>query len=189
MIGELDGYLSPHGGQQPPDYDSVNQTRRYLKACNLLFEQGFLSHKTIKAPNDQPMVNIENGYQFFVDWYSALEGPGFNPTNSLERRFISWQTWDLLRVCVYGFQSFCSDFLQRHPGYYITPMKWNGSAVETLFSQFKQIAGNKLDSTNYSTARKAFLTKRLVHGHKASAAVKGYRDTPLYARDMPLRKK
>ena len=40
----------------------------------------------------------------------------FHPVSSQERRFLAWQTWDLLRVCVYGFKKFCEDFLTHHPG-------------------------------------------------------------------------
>ena len=69
------------------------------------------------------------------------------------------------------------------------PLKWNGSAVETLFSQFKFIAGGKLDSTNYATAREAFLVMRDTHGHKAAKAAHGYRDVPLYVRDGQLNRK
>ena len=110
----------------------------------------------------------------------------FHPVSSQERRFLAWQTWDLLRVCVFGFRKFCEDFLDRHPGYYIVALKWNGSAVETLFSQFKHAAGGKLDSTNYATAREAYLVKRDTHGHRAAKAAHGYRDVPLYIREGNL---
>ncbi len=134
------------------------------------------------------LQNIRKGYQFFVDWYAALDGH-FAPTSPKERKFIAWQTWDLLRVCRYGFEGFCQDFLRRHPGYYIVPKKFNGSAVETLFSQFRAIAGGKLDSTNYATARETFLVKRDVHGHRPSKVAHGYLTTPLYAREGALRRK
>ena len=99
----------------------------------------------------------------------------------------TFQTYDLLRVCVGGFLPFCEDFLQDHPGYYLLPMKLNGSAVETLFSQMKYNANGKLTSTNFETAKKAILLKRDVNGHHASG--KGYRDVPIYTQEMPLRKK
>ena len=91
-----------------------------------------------------------------------------------------------MRICVYGFQEFCTDFFRRHPGYYIVPLKFNGSAVETLFSQIKRAAGGKLDSTNYATAREALLVRRDAHGHRASKAAHGYRDVPLYIRHGQL---
>ena len=114
-------------------------------------------------------------------------GQDFNPTNSLERRFLAWQTWDLLRICIYGFKAFCEDFQTRHPApYFIAPLKFNGSAVETLFSQFKDITNGKLDATNFATARKMFLSRRAALGHRPSAAVAGYRDVPLYVAQTPL---
>ena len=75
-------------------------------------------------------------------------GP-FQPNSSKERRFLSWQTFDLLRICVYGFQEFVESFLQEFPNNYIAPLKLNGSAVETLFSQFKFESDGKLTSVNY----------------------------------------
>ena len=121
-----------------------------------------------------------------MKWHDDLDNDArpFSPTNPLEQRFLAWQTWDLLRVMVYGFQSFCQDFFARHGDrYYICPLKWNGSAVETLFSQFKAITGSKLSSSNYASARKMFLARRNALGHRPTAAVNGYRDVPLYIRN------
>ena len=58
---------------------------------------------------------------------------------------------------VYGFKLFSEDFLSRHPKHYISPLLVSGSAVETLFSQYKYAAGGKLDASNYVTARDACL--------------------------------
>ena len=179
-------YLHPGTGIPPYDSESVQQTRDYLEACNLLFEQGMLSHKQIKDMQSEVISNIRNGFKFFTNWYDALENPNFHPVSSTERRFLAWQTMDLLRVMVFGFLLFCEDFFRRHPGYYLVPLKWNGSAVETLFSNLKRIAGGKLDSTNYATAREAYLAQRDTHGHRASKAARGYRDVPLYTRDGEL---
>ena len=45
--------------------------------------------------------------------------------------------WDNLRISLSGFKLLCQDFLSRYSGYYIVPLRVSGSAVETLFSQFK----------------------------------------------------
>ncbi len=66
---------------------------------------------------------------------------GYSITETASRPFLSWQTWDLLRVMVYGFRGFCEDFLRRNPGYTIYPVRLNGSAIETFFSQLKYPAG------------------------------------------------
>ena len=67
--------------------------------------------------------------------------------------------FDLLRIDVYGFRSFCKYFLQKYPGYLVSPLRLSGSAVESLFSQFKYYAGGKLDAANYITARACTLIK------------------------------
>ena len=41
----------------------------------------------------------------------CLYNPGYSITQISHRPFLSWQTWDLLRVMYYGFKDFCVDFL------------------------------------------------------------------------------
>ena len=119
------------------------------------------------------MENIDSGFKYFCDFFGALQyGGDFKPLNSKEKRFLYWQTWDLLRTSVYGFRDFIESFLQNYPFYYIVPLKLNGSAVETLFSQFRFESHGKLTSINYSTARKTVLLKKDIHG--CTAATRGY---------------
>jgi len=68
--------------------------------------------------------------------------------------------WDLLQIDIYGFRAFCKNFLAKYPGYFISPLRISGSAVESLFSQFKHNAGGKLDSCNYVTTRCAHLVQK-----------------------------
>ena len=74
------------------------------------------------------------------------------------------QTWDLLRVMCNGFTGLCTDFLTENPEYFIVPVRINGSAVESYFSQLKFSSGGQLSAVNYSTAQvettKAASTKR-----------------------------
>ena len=67
--------------------------------------------------------------------------------------------WDNLRIDVYGFVGFTKYLFERHPGYFVSPLRISGSAVETLFGQYKYMSGNKLDAANYSTCRSKYLTK------------------------------
>lgn len=68
--------------------------------------------------------------------------------------------WDLLRIDVYGFSHFCEWFLAKYRGYFVSPIRINGSAVETIFSQYKHMTSGKLDASNYATARASCLTKK-----------------------------
>ncbi len=52
----------------------VSQSRAYLQACNQIFEEGFLSHRGIYDMNSPVLQSINEGYQFFVNWYNALDG-------------------------------------------------------------------------------------------------------------------
>jgi hypothetical protein len=87
---------------------------------------------------------------------------------------------------VYGFRAFCEDFLQQHPKHFVSPLRVSGSAVETLFGQYKFATGGKLDASNYATARAACTVRNIVTPHHSG---KSYRDMPLRDIGTPLEKK
>ena len=95
--------------------------------------------------------------------------------------------WDNLRIDVYGFIAFCRWFFSEYPSYYIVPLRVSGSAVETLFAQYKYLCGSKLDAVNYTTARSKYLCKKKVEATHHSGRY--YRDMPLNTPDAPLKKK
>ena len=72
-----------------------------------------------------------------------------------------------------GFTGLCHEFLTSHPGYFISPIRINGSAIESVFSCLKYISGGHLSSINYSSSLTALATQRevAVNPH----AEKGYR--------------
>ena len=72
-----------------------------------------------------------------------------------------------------GFTGLCQEFLQDNTGYFISPLRINGSSVETIFSSLKFIAGGNLSSTNYATSLSAFATQREVKHNPY--AEKGYK--------------
>ena len=63
------------------------------------------------------------------------------------------QTWDLQRIMYYGFKAFTKDYFDWHPGYYINSHDINGSVVETVFGQMRQIAQQNLSASNYAWIR------------------------------------
>ena len=74
----------------------------------------------------------------------------------------------------YGFNGLCKDFLTDHAGYFISPIRINGSAIESLFSCLKYISGGNLSSTNYSSSLTSLAAQRNVAAINPSAE-KGYR--------------
>ena len=170
-----------------PSKDSINMTIEYLEALNKLFEQGFLSNYRVSCEDKRCLDSILNGNKFFESWLTNLLGmPGsYKATDSRQKLFIAWQTWDLQRVLVYGFKELCTDFFQKYENnFFLAPKRLNGSAIETLFSQFKDIAGSKLSATNYATARASYLMKVAIHGRRH--AEEDYRNVPLYIRQLDL---
>lgn len=91
--------------------------------------------------------------------------------------------FDLLRIDVHGFRLFSNYFLNKYPGYFILPIRITGSAVESLFSQFKY---RKLDAANYSFSRAVSLVKQITSVHHSG---KEYRDGTLALPSLPLTKK
>ena len=98
-----------------------------------------------------------------------------------------YTAWDNLRTDVFGFKLLCKDFFSRYPGYYVVPLRVSGSAVETLFAQYKYLSGNKLDSVNYTTARAKYICSKTVTASHHSG--KYYRDMPLFVPSIQLKKK
>ena len=83
------------------------------------------------------------------------------------------------------FHDFCQDFFGQYgDNFYITPKRFNGNAIETLFSQYKYITGSKLSATNYATARASYLMRVDIHGRHHGES--DYRNVPLYLRQAEL---
>jgi hypothetical protein len=148
VLSELYGHIQTC----PRDSANVSETYNYLRACNQMFENGILSKGKIARDRGDVERSIQTGYTYFEQWINdkCRANPNFNPSSTTQQEFLSWQTWDLLRVCKFGFCMLCNDFLTRHPDYYIIPVRINGSAVETLFSQFKFSCAAKLSGVNYA---------------------------------------
>lgn len=47
-------------------------TAEYLEACNLLFEQGILSHSIVDNENSQVLKNMKQGFSYFSEWYDEM---------------------------------------------------------------------------------------------------------------------
>ncbi|XP_014670998.1 PREDICTED: uncharacterized protein LOC106811792 [Priapulus caudatus] len=198
VLAELAHHALSADKPQPSNAATTIMTKDYLQACNLVFENGLLSHEMIDRNHPKTMDNIRKGYQFFEDWLETLldeisqqREESFHLTSPKERRFLSWQTWDLLRVMYFGFTGLVSSFMERHPDHFISPLRINGSAVETLFSQFKARAGGKLSSLNYETSLRSYLTKRnlAVATKTIHHSARGYRDVELKISHAPMVRK
>ena len=101
--------------------------------------------------------------------------------------FIPLQTWDLLRLMFQGLIGLCEHFLTEHPGYFITPVRINGSAIESYFSQLKYAARGQLSAINYETAQAAVETSKAASTKRPQEA--DYRDAGLHIHPAQLTKK
>jgi len=97
------------------------------------------------------------------------------------------QTWDLLRIVFQGFIGLCRHFLSRYPGYFITPFRTNGSAIESYIRQLKYSARGQLSAINYETAQAAIETTKAASTKRPHEA--DYRDACLDIYPFQLIKK
>lgn len=97
-----------------------------------------------------------------------------------------FQTWDLLRLMYYGFTEFCKCFFERFPGYHIVPLRINGSAIETIFSQLRFSTSGNLSGSNYGYALSSLTLKRFLHGHQGKFK---YRNARLYIRQKNIKRR
>ena len=75
---------------------------------------------------------------------------------------------------VYGFLQFSQWFMAAYPDYFISPLRINGSAIESIFSVLKFTAGGNLSASNYGSFRGRVITGRDVIINSNSE--RGYRD-------------
>ena len=68
--GELHWYANQEPA--PADAGVASETLEYLEACNLLFEQGFLSHDRGRDMNSDVIKNINKGFSYFTKWLDAI---------------------------------------------------------------------------------------------------------------------
>lgn len=203
MLSELLEYANTD--PPPQDQQQVLATEQYLSALNKMFEKTLLGTKTkIFNPQGLAIQRLNEGFSYFEEWAEKLDSDGCFEDVVDCKSFISWQvcmyacmqhylllftlliqTWDLLRIMIYGFRGLVVDFLAAHPGYHINPRRINGSGIETLFGQLKHTTGGNLTGYSFETAKATLVTKRSI-GHKSAD---DYRDTPLYIRQKPLRRK
>lgn len=58
------------------DAPSCQCTRKYLEACNRLFERGLLCHSKIRDESSEVLTSIDEGYLFFSKWIEYLMKKG-----------------------------------------------------------------------------------------------------------------
>ena len=76
VLTELYSYIS--SDPKPPGMKETECTLKYLEACNLLFEKGFLSHNKVSSHERQVLLNVKAGYNFFSNWLDEVYRKGTN---------------------------------------------------------------------------------------------------------------
>ena len=90
---------------------------------------------------------------------------------------IPFQTWDLLRIDVYGFIAFCEWFFQHvspDGQYFISPLRINGSALESIFSVRKHTCGGNLSAMGYVPALGRLINRKGMTSSVSKYSEKGY---------------
>lgn len=152
--------LKEHKGTLPPESPKFHETEntiKYLSALHSIFEQGFLCHEKIHSSEANVLKRIEHGLHFFTEWYEKLRlTSDFCPSSPREKRFLGWQTFDLLRLSLCGLKTLCNNYFSatNDNDHYIIPFRVNGSAIESVFGQVRQKTQGKATSLSYAPALK-----------------------------------
>ncbi|MCP3665313.1 MAG: hypothetical protein GY696_22915, partial [Gammaproteobacteria bacterium] len=137
VIAELSAYSAECRGSGHPDL-GCERVVEYLSALRLIFGRGFIGKELITSSNCPVMQNLTDGFEYFKAWFRNWEGhPGFTPLSPREKRFLSYITFDLLRLCIYGMRKLAETFFALCPERCIVPMFVSGSPVESIFSQVR----------------------------------------------------
>lgn len=145
--------------------------------------------------NNPILKQMDEGFDFFLKWWVEKKAEGMlrarswyciiclyigcSITQTTGRKFLSWKRWDLMKLMYWGFKDFITLFLKNHEGYVIYPVRLNGSAIETVFSQLKGITHGHLSARNYSSAVATLVTRGSIQNRKKRIQ---YRNAPLYFR-------
>lgn len=73
----------------------------------------------VSPPNKMTNMLFNHGFQIYL----ILKG----------------KYYGLFVRAIYGFLKLTGYFLEKHPGYFMSPLRVSGSAVETLFGQYKYV--------------------------------------------------
>ena len=92
------------------------------------------------------------------------------------------------QICIYGFESFCGYFPNKYPDHFISPLQVSGSAVESLFSQYKRSSGGKLDTIKYPISRAAQPIKETESIHHSGSGYRQPLDTSQADVDLETKK-
>ena len=122
----------------PPPQDSLEvlATEGYLRALNNIYAPW--KETCIFQPGGTGMQRLDKGFSYFQEWAQELVDSGAFESGVDRKLFITWQvcvnhvvhiamnsdlqacvhimqTWDLLRIMVYGFRGLVMDFLTSTP--------------------------------------------------------------------------
>ena len=88
----------------------------------------------------------------------------------------------------FGFVGLCEDCTTAYPGYYITPVCINGSAIESVLSSVKYNVSVQLSVANYMTALTAIHTTKAVK-HAGTFGESSYRGQDMDIQEAILQRR
>lgn len=162
---EVLGELFDYANREVDDKEATKLTYQYLEACNDIFENGFFSTTPIRSIDGSVIESIVKGFKSFHEWCAetdtkavvqasdtaGMSSKGAKATHTVDKKpFLAQQTWDRLRLSVYGVQNLVHDFTATHPNNFLVLSCTIGSVVEGLCSQLKFAVSGKFSSINYS---------------------------------------
>jgi hypothetical protein len=144
--GELSAEMTAHM-EESQDY-TATKTVEYIQVMETTFRDVFLNKELRVSGMDSIVFDkLEEADSFIRRWQNDVDrvvGRLGLSAEEKSRVFLAWQTFDLWRVMIRGFQGYCRDFFQRYGDIhdvFLKPSRMTGSALELIFCCLKQLKG------------------------------------------------
>ena len=174
------------------DYDAL-ATAEYLDWLRIIFNEGYLSHEAVKSKTDPRLIQIKESLTDIHRWVdsnvAASVALGVTTKAAQRRMSIDRCTVRCLNTLVNGMDNYLSDFFDRNPGRYFKFLRANQSALESVFSQQRQMGGgaSTVSVANYARNVEAITMRKdrkLIKSCKSFKHVWDDLDSQLFLRPL-----
>lgn len=163
-------------------HDTYESTAKYIQVWADVFGDlyGFAdTDRPISGMDHEIFKNFAKAREFLQKWMDDvwMGSPEVNGDRVFdEEKFLAWQTYQEVSLCMDGFEGFAKQFFQicpQHDGYFLAaPRVSNQNKLEALFGWVKQMSGgNKgIMASDYGRHVGALATMKGVKGNVAKSS-------------------
>eukprot|EP00733_Pompholyxophrys_punicea_P000958 Pompholyxophrys_punicea_v1_NODE_387_length_2079_cov_25.796937.p2 type:complete len:261 gc:universal NODE_387_length_2079_cov_25.796937:1206-1988(+) len=150
---------------------AMTKTIEYLQVLERLFRDIFLDKfRKIYSLDDIAFDSVEESLHWITKWKKNVDQycEKLNlPEAEKTKFFLAWQTYDLLRIMIFGFKTYCQFFFEKYkhiqPRVFLKPLRMSGSPLELVFCCLKQMknASGVLNEAKLLDAKASLLIQKM----------------------------